>query len=1319
MNPASNLCDDDNSRTIKHASCSSSSSSLEQAIENMMLFSSSQEQVMCFHPIHYHSFQAVTGFFPLSLQLQSRTCIACGQPLLSSSSSLVLLPFSSSNNQLPHQQSIVKCVACGKYAHRSCGLSSDATVWNDVCPVNAVKVAEFCSQQQAVTNGMIFDDKQAKTASLDVTSQQSPTRPISETSESTDPTKINTALQEHGTEVPVHHSTVAKSIPLSSNSLFSIFTKRRGVAVKDIDTSQNADVVDGTMTSSSTKERNEPNVVVTASENSCGTEYDHHHHPSSSALPRRPEEPQSKLLPNVEQQQTTEPRATTRPFFPLLLPPSKFFPGLSSKSTSHTIEEGNNYPAKDEGPTKFEKEKGSVLLASPKCLDDVDDDDDDDQHPNRNNSGIDGNVHRNPWSYFQNDKARNNNHHDSTLPISVVETNTVQASQPTRGSGTDSCSDGANSLQSNKTELDRVCIAERCSPKRSFPLSPSHLLASLPSAPCARKFNEGGFMNRTNGSPTAPVEMEINGRGQSASNASSSQPRLEDKQPDDTVHSEINKRTGSTPPTPTTRTTFPFLSAVSLLSSYPRHNNEHELQCHDDVTPTSSSEAISNIIIGTNDHPSPKSCAKIPEMQSDQMTIDTSNKTNIPQSNGTVGLEKSHLFSDPEQGKHGQDHDEMNLLSETLLSKDVEAIGESTKQEMERSPDVKGENDVNGSPSQSSRDRQDTITVSEILQDNEAVDSRNDYNNDNDLSEKKKQGDDDHDDQSVSNKNLSPLHFASHPFASVSKVLQENIIASFSKRLIIDSRGNRGPEQDRSPERANQAGLNNSPARHDSIRTPTDDVAADDINVQNAASFDSDAAASETEVQGLLEEVQPQVSAEDKVAAHKLLGLAVVAGGIAGGVAGLVFAGPVGGIVGVKFGQTAGILGVILEGSVSIGVLAGGVAVGMNTGQQIQEKWEEKRVLALGGGKDGTHQQILLVRPNIQTDPVWKEIYAKARQTYNESKRGISFSVLPNEAKLAKKERYEREADIVKTDEDEIPTADKIFLLVSRILNDKLSLPGHVYRFLLGAFRDRCDERGSLESIYANVKATSDDCDNEKENGKQLAGGDNENVLSHEVSSGLELTAHRARRQDAHAVIKYVTATLLEVRPGFAASPTITELTATAVEGLVFGEVYDLVIEEIEAEYFDKDNELLEKIAQFEREQAKLEHQAETENYKTLISEAALESLHHLPEAHSAVDKLRYCVDFLERISEHFSSSVKSASALGADSLLKMVCQHILVAKVFAINAQVAFLEEFARDEQLLRGREGYSLVTLQASLHFLNLSQDFALDIFGPLEDS
>ena len=150
----------------------------------------------------------------------------------------------------------------------------------------------------------------------------------------------------------------------------------------------------------------------------------------------------------------------------------------------------------------------------------------------------------------------------------------------------------------------------------------------------------------------------------------------------------------------------------------------------------------------------------------------------------------------------------------------------------------------------------------------------------------------------------------------------------------------------------------------------------------------------------------------------------------------------------------------------------------------------------------------------------------------------------------------------------------------------------------------------------------------------------------------------------------------------------------------------------------EQDNAMLGKIADFERLQGKSEDGRD--GYRRCVSEPALSTLHQLPLAHSAVDKLRYCVEFLEKISDFFSSNVENNKrSMGADSLLKMVCQHIIVAKVFAMNAQVCFLEEFARDEQLLRGKEGYALVTLQASLHFLNASTDFESDIFGQEDDS
>lgn len=533
-------------------------------------------------------------------------------------------------------------------------------------------------------------------------------------------------------------------------------------------------------------------------------------------------------------------------------------------------------------------------------------------------------------------------------------------------------------------------------------------------------------------------------------------------------------------------------------------------------------------------------------------------------------------------------------------------------------------------------------------------------------------------DDATGEKEDGPLHFSSHPFASVSRALHENILVHFrpvvERILVKEETVSKNVDDSSAP-------LSASAQEKDLEESTTSS------ENHNNASINADNR-TESEVEGLLEEAKAPGTD------HRRLGLATVAGGIAGGVAGMVFAGPVGGVIGAKFGQTFGILGVVLEGSLTIGVITSGIAAGRHAGQQLQDKIDEKRVLALGG--NGTNQGIILVRPTVKTDPAWGGFCEEAKRLHH--KKGLPFNFLPSDSKAAKRERYEREIDIVTTDEIEIPTGDKVLLLVSRILNNKESMPGHVYRQLIEKVRERADQRGPLaEILKAHFELRQKDDDDQTD------------------ESTTEMI--RARRQDAHAAIKYITATLLEIRPGFAASPSITEYTATAVEGLVFGEIYDLVIEEIEAEFEEKENELLEKVAAFERIHA---HGGDsTSEHKNHISEEALEALHNLPEAHSAVDKLRYCVTFLEKISEFFSADANNGTKpMGADSLLKLVCQHILAAKVFGINAQIAFLDEFARDEQLLRGKEGYALVTLQASLHFLNASSDFHSDIFEQEDD-
>ncbi|KAG7360924.1 vacuolar sorting protein 9 VPS9 domain containing protein [Nitzschia inconspicua] len=539
------------------------------------------------------------------------------------------------------------------------------------------------------------------------------------------------------------------------------------------------------------------------------------------------------------------------------------------------------------------------------------------------------------------------------------------------------------------------------------------------------------------------------------------------------------------------------------------------------------------------------------------------------------------------------------------------------------------------------------------------------------------------DDQGEEKVIRGPLHLASG-FRIVSQVLQENITATFG-RLVMKE------------ERFNSRG---------------------DDNVGSSSSLEIDYFAAKHESRESKEQQDARVllenshSMENTLVDRKRLGLGYIAGGVAGGLAGLVLAGPAGGLIGMKFGQL-GAIGMLLEGSFTVGALAGGVAAGQNIGKHFDDKIQS-RVLALGEGTD--RRVLLLIRPSIEPpDKVWTEIYRNVRSMHS-CGGGGSFvqRLLANETQAAKRERYEREIDIVEVAECELPTTDKVLLLVSRLLNNKDSLPGQVYRHMIDAFRKRATHEDNAENngdLSRADEGTSFDTRMGIEDSSVIASADAQRGRKEKNGKWSKM-----RRQDTHAIIKYITASLVEARPGFGCSSTMTEMTATAVESLVFGEVYELVMGEIMEEKEVLDNGLITKIQDFERQQNAVINNAcvislTSCSSKAMVSHKAVNDLRCLPEAHSAVDKLRHCVRFLEEISDHFSTS--DGHAPGADSLLPMVCRHIVAAKVPTLNAEVSFLEEFARDEQLLRGREGYAFVTLQAALHYLNSSNDFQADIF------
>jgi hypothetical protein len=269
-------------------------------------------------------------------------------------------------------------------------------------------------------------------------------------------------------------------------------------------------------------------------------------------------------------------------------------------------------------------------------------------------------------------------------------------------------------------------------------------------------------------------------------------------------------------------------------------------------------------------------------------------------------------------------------------------------------------------------------------------------------------------------------------------------------------------------------------------------------------------------------------------------------GTVVGGVAGFAIAGPVGSIVGSQIGRNISTVGsTLVESGVGLSLLVVDIAKAANflPLQSINSENKKERELRL------INSTLILVRPDIYVEPIWGEYATEARRLWelkmqnscSSSSSSSSTSLVSvynntNNASTNERQlRYQKDIDIIKADAGELTMKDKIFLLVNRILNDKLSLPGYQYRYLILKHKRRTMFGTNDDDHVAPTADINDDDDN---NDKTLL---------------------RSCRQDAHGIIKHITATLLEVRPGLASSSTMTELTACAVETLIFVELYEIV----------------------------------------------------------------------------------------------------------------------------------------------------------------
>ena len=448
---------------------------------------------------------------------------------------------------------------------------------------------------------------------------------------------------------------------------------------------------------------------------------------------------------------------------------------------------------------------------------------------------------------------------------------------------------------------------------------------------------------------------------------------------------------------------------------------------------------------------------------------------------------------------------------------------------------------------------------------------------------------------------------------------------------------------------------------------------------------------------GVIETIQTSFKLVDKVNESTwMLPRASAIGMVTGGVAGLVFAGPAGMAIGSQIGRTVVTVGAVVESGVGIGVLAMSLAAAANyTISSAGASGHERRL------KLSDDDSIVLIRPDVAVDPVWGQFAEEARRSWEEktkeSDRNSSWGGIGNlfkspatTAEATKDERdkrYGKDSDIIRADSAELGTNEKVFLLATRILNDKMSLPGFVYRYLILKHKRRTMfDEGSVETRLS---------------------------LSGLPDIAVEAPSPRSCKRDAHGVIKHVTASLIEVRPGLAATPALTEMSASAVEALVFGELYGEVFGEIASQTEAEDDGLARKA---EGRRARRGGVATGPDDGAggpsaggaSVSARAVEALNLLPSAHTPTGKLLHCVDFLERVSAHFSARF-AGRVVDADALLAMVCQHVVAADVARPHAEVSFIEEFSRDGQLLSGKAGYALITLKASLHYLDSLDDFA----------
>lgn len=197
--------------------------------------------------------------------------------------------------------------------------------------------------------------------------------------------------------------------------------------------------------------------------------------------------------------------------------------------------------------------------------------------------------------------------------------------------------------------------------------------------------------------------------------------------------------------------------------------------------------------------------------------------------------------------------------------------------------------------------------------------------------------------------------------------------------------------------------------------------------------------------------------------------------------------------------------------------------------------------------------------------------------------------------------------------------------------------------------------------------------------------------------------------RDVHGVLRELTQALLTWCPLLTASDEAAIQAVNCIDQRVFSETYGPVYGRIASgQARDRDATLARRVEREERSRL-------VAGRPSLASECwpeVLAALRAAGAARTGRDKLGFLVQAVERISDALPATAST------DTLLWSLCRHLSAATISSgaaggraggssapmprPHAEVAFVEQFVRDESWLMGKQGYVLTTVDAALHVL-----------------